>query len=246
MVWDIFNSSELRGRRRRDIRQSRSVVELFASFFNEEPEKMITSFDAACVMYPFSDKSLTSMKNAIETDMSKYRPIKWHVDMVEPITRSNVVYQGNIALRDMHADHGTFGLIHGSLSVHDELVKRNRCWKKGSISLITQSDYEYLMELGCEEVALDIPMGSIVVWNSGLVHCALCHDRRVPVEERRWRYNMYVCIAFGVRVARAKKSMQQCEDEESHQGIRRIACDWASSLSLQSAAQDAQSYPFRC
>lgn len=181
-----------------DVRQHERLASLCGQLYGVESRDLLTSMDAVCVMYPYNDRSIKGMmqKDNIRTAMSEHRPVKWHIDQGKPVTTEDeVVYQGFIALRDMRADHGTFGYIKGSMQYHNDLLKMDpKTWR------LSQEQYDWLTQQDsgdgtlCKEVALDIPAGSYVCWDSRVVHCALPHSLHVPQSERMWRYNVYVCM----------------------------------------------------
>ena len=192
-----------------DLRCNQDIGDIFSYIYTENgfenAEDLCVSMDGICVMYPYSDRSLSAMTTKLHLDQHPgiySKPFKGYTGPeLSPSSFSSI--QGFVTLEDMYADHGTLRLISGSHHYHADLVREsNRESKWWSLS---PEHYDFLILNGCKDIRIPqgsnseicntlgyIPAGSLVIWDSRVVHCAEVHRREIPQDHRRWRYIVYI------------------------------------------------------
>lgn len=158
-----------------DIRLSSGVQSVFEAMYGDND--LLSSTDGFCWMSPLykgSDRS-------------------WlHVDQSHRKLGRRCI-QGYVNITSSHdASSGSLYVVPGSHHKHAAMAKRERCQANGK-DWFKFNDVERPL-LGGEAVRVHGGVGSLVLWDSRTAHCNIAPERSTPLEERRERCVVYVCM----------------------------------------------------
>jgi hypothetical protein len=173
------------------LRQHPKVLEIFAALHKCKVTDLLSSFDGACVYRPPE-----LVKGMRWRDTEKL----WlHVDQGSRL-RGFQCIQGLVTLNDMDTDDCTLHVLTGSHLQHDQLMERlaqryparhkKGVFKKNWIKL-PDAELAWLRDAGFIDKYITAPAGSLVLWDSRLVH-ANCRPTKTRLHKNRWRFVQYV------------------------------------------------------
>lgn len=152
----------------------------------EAETEMVTSMDAVGVMAPPELRPLPSGARKQRPGFDRGNRW-WHFD--QGITEGLRCIQGFVAITDSDEDDGTFVCLPGSHKYHSEFMRTFGCNYTDAGDWIKPNPFElkWIMDkAGLNEVRVKAPQGSLVLWDSRLLHC-----NAPPVQGRahpdRWR-----------------------------------------------------------
>ncbi|KAJ3127454.1 hypothetical protein HK098_006336 [Nowakowskiella sp. JEL0407] len=157
-----------------DIRQTPSVVNAFAKLWNTSPENLITSFEGLSVYLPIPDLPLHE---------------SWfHIDQ-HPSKRGFQCFQGQIPLFDVKEEDATLSILEKSHLYTDDYLDQADNLENCEYVLI--EDLAYYKNRGCEETYVEAEAGSLILWDSRLVH-----EGAIPLRDGidRFRMVVFVCM----------------------------------------------------
>lgn len=165
-----------------NVRQNPKVVEQFAQLWNVAPEELLVSFDGASIHMPpeVTGSGWFKGNSWLHTDQSYTRN---DFDCVQGWITANPVNSGDSTLAFLegsHRYHGDFGRHFG--------IKDKTDWFK----LSETSHYDFYKDRGCDPKLVRCPEGSLVLWDSRLIHCGqeAVKERETP----NMRCVVYVCM----------------------------------------------------
>ncbi|MGK7904296.1 MAG: phytanoyl-CoA dioxygenase family protein [Hormoscilla sp.] len=163
-----------------DLRQNEKVVEVFANIWQCPQEQPLTSFDGLSVHLPPEI-----------TGRGWYRGNDWlHVD--QSYTRNNFeCVQGFITAWDIEEGDASLTFLEKSHHKHEDFrdvfeIDNKEAWYK-----LNETEYDYYIKQACERKSLKCSAGSMVLWDSRLVHAGM-----EPVKGRKHpkiRHVVYIC-----------------------------------------------------
>lgn len=167
-----------------EVRSNRKVMEVFASLWNTSLDELITSFDGAAIHLPHE-----------VTRRGFYRGNTWlHTDQSYAREGMECV-QSWVTARKVRAGDATLAFIPGSHQLHGAfasrfgpLVVQSRDWFK--LNEVQQRWYED--QTGSLPHFIKCPRGSMVLWDSRLIHSGSEAMRTRPVANIRTV--AYVCM----------------------------------------------------
>jgi len=164
-----------------DVRQNPKVVDVFSKIWSVEPNELISSFDAVSFHLPPEI-----------TNRGWYENDDWfHVDSSYLREEFDCV-QGFVTAYDINEGDGTLTLLEGSHKLHQDFrkhfdVKDNKDWYR-----LNEEELGFYIDNECERANVTAPAGSLVLWDSRLVHCGM-----KPLKTRtepNFRLVGYVCM----------------------------------------------------
>ncbi len=179
-----------------NIRSDENVANVFAKIWNCNKEDLIVSMDGLSIHMPPEI-----------TGRGWFRKTWYHTD--QRFTNKNkTTIQGLVNLYPTLIGDATTKLLKGSHKYHSEFYNRfkedikypQKDWYK-----ITDEQFEFFREKGCEEVSLLSKAGDLVLWDSRTFHCG-----SEPLKEREipnFRATIYVCM--GDRKNASKKNLEK-------------------------------------
>ncbi len=164
-----------------DVRQNVKVVDVFSQLWAVPREDLLTSFDGTSIALPHEI-----------TNRGHDRGCVWlHLDQ-SPTRPELECYQGWVTSRDTHVGDATLTFLTDShrhlCDFRDHFdIKEKADWFR-----LSPEHIDWYAQQGCEQYAIRCPKGSMVLWDSRLVHAGYQAD---PFREHaNWRNVVYACM----------------------------------------------------
>lgn len=170
-----------------DIRQNPKVVNIFAQLWNVNNEDLLVSFDGTSIHLP---PEITG-----KGWREKARSLNLHCD--QALNRNEFeCYQGWITSNDIREYDGTLTVLKGSHRMHAQFADYARRQKKLGKSdvdwyKLDDAQMEWFANQGLDQVYIECPKGSLVLWDSRTIHCGVQPSRKRT--EANLRNIIYVC-----------------------------------------------------
>jgi len=173
-----------------DLRQNPKIIDIFCKIWSVKKDELLVSFDGASVSMPHE-----------VTNRGYYRGNEWlHVDQnfasgskfecIQSWVTAFDVKQGDATLRVLEGSH----LHHKEFAEHKKKSSSDEWWKKNSKSdwyKFEQEELEFFKERGCKPRNILCPPGSMVFWDSRLVHSG--KEAVKTRKESNFRCVVYLC-----------------------------------------------------
>lgn len=163
-----------------NIRQNEKVCEIFSTIWKEEKENMVTSFDGISIHLPHE-----------VTKRGYYRGNEWfHTD--QSYQRNDLeCVQGFVTAFDVKDGDATLTFLSESHKYHGEVANKFNLTNKSNWHQLNDAELDYYKDKGCEKECITAPAGSIILWDSRLIHAGkeALKDRIAP----NFRFVVYVC-----------------------------------------------------
>lgn len=163
-----------------NVRQNSNICKAFSTIWNSTPEEMLTSFDAISIHMPHE-----------VTGKGYYKGNDWlHTD--QSYTRSNLeCIQGFVTAYDIREGDATLTILSKSHKYHEKVGKKFNITSKKNWHKLTQEQIDFYIGEGCKRECIMAPAGSLVLWDSRLIHAG-----QEPLKDRvqpNFRFVVYVC-----------------------------------------------------
>jgi ectoine hydroxylase-related dioxygenase (phytanoyl-CoA dioxygenase family) len=143
-----------------DIRQNPKVVEIFSTFYNVKNEDLLVSFDGVSFQMPPEITNFGWFDEVgywYHTDQSYTTPEFRHL-------------QSWITGTDVNIGDGTLSFLEGSHKYHKEFRDLFNIKSRSDWYLLKNNEKLFYLDK-CIEKKVKCPKGSLVVWDSRLIHC---------------------------------------------------------------------------
>lgn len=178
-----------------DLRSEDNIIQAFTDVW--KTDKLLVSFDGFNVMRP----------GYVGTGKSWY-----HVDQ-GPKKKGKHCVQGFVTFEDTDEDDGTLMLYKKSHLYHQKMFKKNKHNGSEDWYKLTIQDLKWVKNNKLKEIKVKAPKGSLVLWDSRMIHCNKPpdKDRKHP---NRFRYVVYVCMTPANKATEAnyKKKKEALKD----------------------------------
>ena len=175
------------------LRQHPKVLRIFSHLYGCRPEELLVSFDGLSMQTPpeYSNRGW-------------FRSCWYHVD--QSYTRpKRECFQGWITARDVYPGDFTTGFFVGSHKSFGEFGERFGKTNKTDFNKIVTNEEMKFYESRHDQVLITCPAGSLVVWDSRLVHSGF-----EPRKERQNPSFRTVCfLSYGPRINVSNKYLQK-------------------------------------
>lgn len=160
-----------------DIRCEPNVINVFENIW--KTNKLLVSSDSICIMIPPEISGVYQTRNWLHVDQSSKKIGKHCI-------------QGFVNLEETGEEDACLLVYKGSHIYHKELFERNGKTVKHDWYELNKNDLEWIENKNLELVRVTAPKGSMVLWDSRLIHCNTTAkgNRLYP----RFRYVIYVCM----------------------------------------------------
>lgn len=162
-----------------DVRTNPNVVDIFADFWDCHPNDLIASFDAVSFHLP---PEITNIGFNLGNT--------WHHTDQSFTKKGFQCLQSWVTGFDVCEGDATLSILEGSHKYHEEfgthfnITNKDDWYKLSSIE-----EKKFYLSKGCREVCIKCPKGSLVLWDSRLIHCG--------VESRKGRVKPNIrCVAY--------------------------------------------------
>ena len=167
-----------------DLRQNEKVCDVFSKIWDVNKEDLLSSFDGASFHFPPEVLKRGYFRNEwFHTDQ---RLAKNDFDCIQSWITGYDVDEGDASLSFLEGSHK----FHGDFS-SDFNMKDHKDFKKDWFK-INDKQVEYFIDKGCERRCVTCKAGSIVLWDSRLMHCG-----KEPLKNRKnkkFRNVVYICM----------------------------------------------------
>lgn len=164
-----------------NIRQNPKVVDIFAKIWDVKPTELISSFDAVSFHLPPEI-----------TNRGFYENDDWfHIDSSYLREEFDCV-QGFVTGYDINEGDGTLTLLEGSHKYHQEFREHFEVIDPKDWFRLSEEELDFYHERNCKRTNVKATAGSLVLWDSRLVHCGM-----QPLKTRtepNFRLVGYVCM----------------------------------------------------
>jgi len=162
-----------------DLRCEPKVIEVFEKIW--KTKELLVSFDTINVMRP--------------PELYGGRPSRkrwFHLDQ-SSIKRGLHCVQGLVTLEDMTNKDGTLVVLKKSHKLFSDFFdNKHKTIEKNNWYKLNDSEVNWYLNKDVEEIKINAPKGSLVLWDSRVVHCNAPPEKNRPVQ--RFRYVIYVCM----------------------------------------------------
>jgi len=188
-----------------DLRQNPKIVDIFAKFWEVEPEELLVSFDGFSFNPPPE-----------ETNRGWNRNNTWyHTDQRYAINDFQCM-QSWVTGLDVEDGDATLAFYEGSHTLHEEFAdsfdimeseKANADWYK-----LNRDEEEFYRLEGCEQKKIKCPKGSLVFWDSRTIHCGA--EALKTRKNKKFRSVVYLCyksrsLATEANLKKKKKAFNE-------------------------------------
>lgn len=163
-----------------DVRQNEQIATVFAKLWNCQKEELLTSFDGLSIHFPPET-----------TGRGWYRDNGWlHVD--QSYTRNGFeCVQGFISAWDIEEKDASFTFLEKSHLYHSDFKDAFGVTNKTDWYKLNAAEMKFYAGKNCIQKAVKCSAGSLVLWDSRLVHAGIepQKGRKTP----KMRHVIYVC-----------------------------------------------------
>ena len=144
-----------------NVRQNTACVNVFSQLWKCPPEDLICSFDGASFHMPHE-----------VTGRGSFRNTWYHVD--QSYTRNEFeCVQSWVTGYEVRPGDATLAVLSKSHLYHKEMADRFSLTDTSDWFKLEQEHLDAYLEKGCEEIRIECPRGSMVLWDSRTVHCGV-------------------------------------------------------------------------
>jgi hypothetical protein len=165
-----------------DLRQNINIVEIFAYFWECNPNDLLVSFDG--LSFHLSPEITKRGWNRNNT--------WYHTD--QSFTTPNFkCIQSFITGLDINEYDATLSFMEGSNKYHGEFKNKFNITDKSNWYKLNKEQEQFYLEKGCNIFNIKCPKGSIVFWDSRTIHCGIeAHKKRTIPNIRAIIYLCYM------------------------------------------------------
>lgn len=159
-----------------DIRCEPNVIQVFKDLWNDDD--LLVSFDAVNIMKP------PSLGGPTKTKRTWY-----HTDQGSKKKGRHCI-QGFVTLEDIEVNDGALMVIPKTHNYHEEFFQHFGIECKNDWFKLKPEELNWFLQKGEEPKKILAPKGSVVLWDSRLIHC----NTKPNKEGNRFRYVVYTCM----------------------------------------------------
>jgi hypothetical protein len=163
-----------------DIRQNTKIIDIFAYFWNCNPDELLVSFDGVSFNIPpeITNRGWKRNNTGYHTDHSytdnDFRCI-----------------QSWVTGLDVNKGDATLSFIEGSNNYHGDFANEYKITDKEDWYKLTKEEELFYINKGCEYKNIKCPKGSLVFWDSRTIHYGVEPSKTRPIPN--FRAIIYLC-----------------------------------------------------
>lgn len=163
-----------------DVRQNEKIVAIFAQFWKCTKEELQVSFDGASFSCPPE-----GTKRGWNRDHTWY-----HTDQSYTNNAFSTL-QSWVTGLDVNEGDATLAFMEKSHTFHKECAETFKLVDKANWHKLTPEEEQFYVDRECSYTYVKVPKGSVVFWDSRLIHCGVepSKDREYP----NFRAVVYLC-----------------------------------------------------
>lgn len=145
-----------------DIRQNMKIIEIFAYFWECDPEDLLVSFDGMSFNLPPEITNRGWFRNNLwyHTDQSYLKP-------------DFKCIQSWVTGLDVNEYDATLTFMEGSNKYHNEFKNTFNITNKSDWNKLNEEQREFYVDKGCNYKSIKCPKGSLVFWDSRTIHSGI-------------------------------------------------------------------------
>ena len=163
-----------------NVRQNEQICNVFSKIWNSDKKDMVTSFDGISIHLPHET-----------TKRGYYKNNDWYHTDQSYLRNNKECIQGFVTAFDINDGDATLTFLKGSHKYHGEVAKKFNLTSPQDWHKLSDEQLAYYVDRGCDKECIMAPAGSIILWDSRLIHSG-----REPSKIRstpNFRFIVYVC-----------------------------------------------------
>jgi len=145
-----------------DVRQNEKIVQVFADFWNVDPDELLASFDSSSIHMPPEITGKWTDQN------------RWHHTDQSYTNNDLTCLQSWVTAFDVNNGDATLAVLEGSHKYHKEFGQKYEIDDPNNWYRLDDDDkLLFYTERGCTEKLITCPKGSLVIWDSRTIHCGI-------------------------------------------------------------------------
>ena len=163
-----------------DVRQNPKVSNVFSKIWDCRSDELLTSFDGVSFHMPPEI-----------TNRGWFRNVWYHTD--QSFVRNEFeCIQSWITGFDVNQGDATLSFLESSNQYHKNFQDHFKISDKNDWYKLSTDELNFYKELNCKEMNIKCPKGSMVLWDSRIIHCGT--EPRKNREKINMRNVIYICM----------------------------------------------------
>lgn len=196
-----------------DLRQNKKIIDIFSEFWKCKHDELLVSFDGISFNPPPELTKRSWMRKPwLHTDQS--------------YTRNDFeCIQSWITAFDVHEDDATLMVLEKSHLYHKEFASTFKITDKKDWHKLKDEEIQFYIDKGCSLKRISCPAGSIVFWDSRVIHCGA----NAIKTRRHQNYRLVVYLCYMPRNTANEKQL-----EKKRKAFRdmRMTSHWPATIKL--------------
>jgi hypothetical protein len=197
-----------------DIRQHPKIYNVFENIWSTSVDNLLVSFDGLSVLLPPEKTNKGWVSDEwFHTDQSSLKIGKHCI-------------QGMITLYDINKDDATLNILEGSHNYHQSFFEDNHIINKSDWYLLKDNQKDYFISKGCIDRSINANIGSMILWDSRVIHQA----KGVDINRSNCNFRMVIYISMMPRSSITNPKL--LKNRQKAFNNLRISSHWTNSLFL--------------
>lgn len=163
-----------------DLRQKRKIADVFAKIYGVETDELICSFDGFSFLPP-------PEKSVVDCKIKEW----FHVDHAYTKPDFECI-QGWVTAENVDEGDGTLVVLTKSHRLHTHVQREFNITDNKNMYELSEKQLNFYLKNNCKVKKITCPKGSLVLWDSRVVHCGMTPDKdRVNMNTRAVAYISY-------------------------------------------------------
>ena len=197
-----------------NLRQNEKIVDIFARLWNCTKEDLLVSFDGLSFNLPPED-----------TGKGWNRNNTWyHVDQ-SYVKSGFECIQSWITAFDVNKGDATLSVYEKSHNYHQECGNNFGITDKLDWYKLNKDQLQFYINKGCKKINIECPKGSLVLWDSRMVHCGIEAQQTRPNPNFR-------CVVYLCYMPKSKSNKTNLDKKKKAFEELRTTSHWPAKIKL--------------
>lgn len=202
-----------------NLRQHPSIYGVFEKLYNVSVDELLVSFDGLAILLPPEKTN----KQFIENDNFEW----FHTDQSSKKLDRHCI-QSMITLYDIEEGDSTLNVLEGSHLYHQSFFADNNIVNNSDWYLLKDNEKDYFLNKNCTNKKIVAKAGSLILWDSRLIHQAIKPSITRP--NQNTRMVIYICMMPRSTITFNNKKILKLKQKAFNK--LRITNHWANSVFL--------------